>query len=107
MCWQSSVMRNAGSSGLALGVSRLLAILRGLPYTSSATDACGSTLNAVRIPRRTRGILLLVHVAHDGCLQCLVEVFHEPVSCGVAGCHPRELDATHIFAREWKICDSN
>jgi hypothetical protein len=45
---------DAGSTGSAAGVSRLLGIFRGSSYTSSATEACRSTLNAVRILRRTR-----------------------------------------------------
>jgi hypothetical protein len=55
MCWRSSVMRFAGSTGLADGVSSSPGILRGSLYTSSATDLCMSSLNAMRIPRRTRG----------------------------------------------------
>jgi hypothetical protein len=39
----------------AVGVSSSPGILSGSPYTSSATDACRSSLNAVRIPRITRG----------------------------------------------------
>jgi hypothetical protein len=45
----------ARSIGLVVGVSRSPSILRASPYMSSATDACMSSLNAVRIPRRTRG----------------------------------------------------
>jgi hypothetical protein len=41
--------------------SRSLGILKGSPYTSSATDACRSALKNVRIPRRTRGSV---------CFQC-------------------------------------
>jgi hypothetical protein len=58
MCWRSWVMRCAGSTESAVGVSSSLGILRGLPYTSSATNAYRSALkalNAVRIPRRTKG----------------------------------------------------
>jgi hypothetical protein len=56
MCWQSSVMRCAGSAGLAVGVSSLLGILKGSPYnTSSGTDACKSSLKAVRMLGRTKG----------------------------------------------------
>jgi hypothetical protein len=55
MCWHSCVMRCAGSTGCALGVSSSPGILKGFPYTSSATDACRSTLKDVRIPRRMRG----------------------------------------------------
>jgi hypothetical protein len=55
MCSRSCVMRCADSTGCALGVSSSQGILRGSPYTSSATDACRSALNDVRMPRRTRG----------------------------------------------------
>jgi hypothetical protein len=55
MCWRSSVKKCAGSTGSAAGVGSSLGILRGSPYTSSATDARRSSLNAVRIPRKTRG----------------------------------------------------
>jgi hypothetical protein len=55
ICCQSSVMRCAGSIGLAVGVSSLPGVLRGVPYMSSVTDACRSSLNAVQIPRRTKG----------------------------------------------------
>jgi hypothetical protein len=54
MCWRSSVMRCAGSTGSAVGVSSSPGILSGSSCTSSATDACKSSLNAVGIPR-TRG----------------------------------------------------
>jgi hypothetical protein len=52
---RSSVMRCAGSTGSVVGVSNSPGILSGSPYTSSATDACRSSLNAVPFPRRTRG----------------------------------------------------
>jgi hypothetical protein len=55
MCRRSCVMRCSGSAGSAVGVSSSPGILRGSPYTSSATDACRSALNDVWIPRRTRG----------------------------------------------------
>jgi hypothetical protein len=55
MCWLSSVMRCAGFTGSAVGVSSSLGIFKGSPYTSSATDACRFSLKAVLIPRRTRG----------------------------------------------------
>jgi hypothetical protein len=48
-------MKCAGSTGSAVGASSSPGILRGSPYTSSDADACRSSLNAVRIPRRTRG----------------------------------------------------
>jgi hypothetical protein len=41
----------AGSTGSAVGVSSSPGILRGSPYTSSFTDACRSSLNAVQILR--------------------------------------------------------
>jgi hypothetical protein len=44
MCWHSCVMRCAGSRGCAIGISSSPRILKGSPYTSSATDACKSTL---------------------------------------------------------------
>jgi hypothetical protein len=47
MCWRSSVMRCTGSTGSAVGDSSSPGILRGSLYTSSATDACRSSLNAV------------------------------------------------------------
>jgi hypothetical protein len=53
--WLSCVMRCAGSTGWSLGVSSSPGILKGSPYTSSATDACRSSLNDVRMPRRTKG----------------------------------------------------
>jgi hypothetical protein len=37
-------MRSAGSLGLVAGVSSSPGILRGSPYTSSATDACSITV---------------------------------------------------------------
>jgi hypothetical protein len=43
-CWQSSVTRYTGSPGSAVGISSLSGILRGLPYMSSATNACMSSL---------------------------------------------------------------
>jgi hypothetical protein len=46
---------------------------------------------------------LLVRVAHDGCLQCPVKAFHEPVSRGVVGGRPRELNATHPGHRLEKL----
>jgi hypothetical protein len=49
------VVRWDQSTGLAVGVSSSQGILRGSPYTSSATDAYKSSLNAVRIPRITTG----------------------------------------------------
>jgi hypothetical protein len=55
MCWRSCVMRCAGSTGCAVAFSSLLRILSGSLYTSSADDACRSALNAVRMPRRTKG----------------------------------------------------
>jgi hypothetical protein len=55
ICWRSCVMRCAGSRGWSLGVSSSPGIRKGSPYTSSATDACRSALNDVRMPRRTRG----------------------------------------------------
>jgi hypothetical protein len=54
MCW-SSVMRCTGSTGSTVGVSSSLGIVRGSPYTSSATYACRSSSYAVRIPRKTKG----------------------------------------------------
>jgi hypothetical protein len=48
-------MRCAGSAGSVVGVSNSPGILRGSPYASSDTDACRSSLNAVRISRRARG----------------------------------------------------
>jgi hypothetical protein len=36
MCWRSSMMRCAGSTGSAVGVSNSPGILSGSPYTSSA-----------------------------------------------------------------------
>jgi hypothetical protein len=48
-------MRCAGSTESAVGVSSSPEILKGSLYTSSAIDACRSYLNAVWIPRRTRG----------------------------------------------------
>jgi hypothetical protein len=55
MCRRSRVMRCAGSTGSAVGVSSSPGILRDSPYTNSDTDACRYALNDVRIPRRTRG----------------------------------------------------
>jgi hypothetical protein len=92
-------MRSAEFTGLALGVNSPAGILKGSPYTSSATDNCRSSLKAVRIPRRTkrkRLCPLLICVAQDGCLQCPMKAFHESVSRGVVGCRPRELNATHL-----------
>jgi hypothetical protein len=47
-------MRSARSTGMALGVSSSLGTLKGLPYTSLATDACRSSMKVVRIPRRIK-----------------------------------------------------
>jgi hypothetical protein len=47
-------MRYAGSTGCLAGVSSSPGICRGSPDTSSATDACKSGLNDVRMPTRTR-----------------------------------------------------
>jgi hypothetical protein len=54
MCWHSCVIRCAGSTGSVVGVSSSPGILRGSPYTSSATDVYRSTLKDVQIPRRVR-----------------------------------------------------
>jgi hypothetical protein len=48
-------MSYAGSTGCLAGVSSSPGIIRGSPYTSSATDACKSAVNVVRMPRTTRG----------------------------------------------------
>jgi hypothetical protein len=98
-------MRFPGSTGSAVGVSSSLGILRGSLYTSSATDACRSFLKAVQIPRRIREAPcpLLVCVAHDDCLQCSVEAFHESVSRGVMGSLPQELNATQLSQRLEKL----
>jgi hypothetical protein len=53
MCLRSCVMRWDASGGCVEGVSSSPGILWGSPYTSSATEACRSVLQAVRIPRRT------------------------------------------------------
>jgi hypothetical protein len=99
MCWRSSVMRSARSTGLALGVSSWPGILRGSPYTSSGyrclrdlSERCADSEEN----QRKRLCPLLVRVSHDGCIQCPVEAFHEPASRWVAGCRPRELNATHL-----------
>jgi hypothetical protein len=55
ICWRSCVMRCASSTGCAIDVSSLQAILRGSPYTSSATNACRFALKDVWIPSRKRG----------------------------------------------------
>jgi hypothetical protein len=55
MCWRSSVMRYAGSTGCLVGVSSSHEIRKGSPSTSSTTDACKSSLNDVWMPRRTKG----------------------------------------------------
>jgi hypothetical protein len=39
---------------------------------------------------------LLVHMAYDGCLQHLVEAFHESFNCRVVSNWPRELDDTQL-----------
>jgi hypothetical protein len=54
MWWQSCVMRCTVSTESAVRVCSLPRIVRGSPYISSATDACRSALNAMRIPRRTK-----------------------------------------------------
>jgi hypothetical protein len=54
-CAGGAVVRCAGSAGLVAGVSSLLGMLEGSLYTSSATDACRSSVNAVWIQRRTGG----------------------------------------------------
>jgi hypothetical protein len=55
MFWRSLVIRCIGATGSAVRVSSSPGIRRGSPYMSSATDACRSSLNGVRILRRTRG----------------------------------------------------
>jgi hypothetical protein len=55
ICGRSSVIRCAGFTGSAVGVTSSPGILGGSLYTSSAADSCRSSLNAVRIPRRTSG----------------------------------------------------
>jgi hypothetical protein len=57
------------------------------------------------IPRRNGKHLcpLLVHMAYDGCLQRLVEAFHESFSCGVVSNCPRELDATQLGQGEEEL----
>jgi hypothetical protein len=62
MCWSSFVVRCPGSTGCALGVSNSPRILRGSPYTSSATDACRSALNDImqRLRRCSRCYWLAV-----------------------------------------------
>ena len=79
MCWRSSVMRFSGSTGSGAGASSSPGILKASPYTTSATDACRSSLNVVRIPRRTRvapqstvcprGTLLLLLVSAESVAQ--------------------------------------
>jgi hypothetical protein len=86
MCWRSSMVRCAGFTGLAVGASSSLGILRVLLYTSLATDACRSSFECLEDSEENQGKCLfpvLVHVAHDGCLQHLLEAFHESVSCKV------------------------
>jgi hypothetical protein len=48
-------MRCAEFTWSAVGAGSSPGSLRFSPYKSSATDACRSSLNAVRIPKRTRG----------------------------------------------------
>jgi hypothetical protein len=57
-CAGGAVVRCAGFAGLVAGVSSLLGMLEGSLYTSSATDACRSSMNAVWIQRRTGGSTL-------------------------------------------------
>jgi hypothetical protein len=71
MYWWSSVIRCAGFTGSAVGVSSSPDILRCSPYTSSVTGACRSSLNQGK-----HLCPLLVRVAHDGCPQCPLEAFH-------------------------------
>jgi hypothetical protein len=54
-CAGGAVVRCAGFAGSVAGVSSLPGMLEGLLYTSLATDACRSSVNAVWIQRRTRG----------------------------------------------------
>jgi hypothetical protein len=48
-------MRCDGSTVLVVGFSSSPGTRRGSPYTSSATDACRSSLKAVRMPSRKIG----------------------------------------------------
>jgi hypothetical protein len=54
-CAGRAVVRCAGSAGSIAGVSSLPGMLEGSLYTSSATDACRSSANAVWIQRKTGG----------------------------------------------------
>jgi hypothetical protein len=97
MCWRRCDVRSAGYTGAAVGVNSSLRVLRGSQYTNSATDACRSALNAVRIPRRAKGgayCPIMVCMAHDGCLKRPVQVFHESFGYGVVGGCSCELNAT-------------
>jgi hypothetical protein len=55
VCWRSYVMRYAGFTGSLADVTGSPGILRCPSYTSSATGACKSALNYVRMSRRTSG----------------------------------------------------
>jgi hypothetical protein len=66
-------MKCAGSTGSVVGASNSPGILRGSPYTSSATDTYRSSLNDNADSEENQGkriCPMLVCVAHDGCLQC-------------------------------------
>jgi hypothetical protein len=83
--------------GSAVGVSSSPAILRGSLYTSLATDARRSSFECRADSEENQGKRLrslLVHMTHDGCLQYLVEAFHESISRGVVGGCLRELNTT-------------
>jgi hypothetical protein len=54
-CAGGAVVRCAGFVGSVAGVRSLLGMLEGLLYTSSATNACRFSVNAVWIQRRTGG----------------------------------------------------
>jgi hypothetical protein len=53
-CAGGDVVRCAGSAGSVAGVGSLPGMLDGSPYTSSATDACRFSVNALWIQRITR-----------------------------------------------------
>jgi hypothetical protein len=109
VCWRSCVMRCADSIRCVLQISSSPGILKSSQYTSSATDACRSTLNDVWIPWKTRG---------SASVQCwsawhMIATFSVRWKRSTSPLAPgwwatvRQSWIPHNLARKWKSCDSN
>jgi hypothetical protein len=92
MRWRSCVMRCAGSTGFALGVSSSPGILRCSPYTSSATDACRPALKVVPSMETSHMLRTLItgpQQYYSACLRCYATAgkyaARLPLTCDVVG----------------------